>query len=119
MKTCSKCNETKRYSLFNKDRTKIDKHRYWCKLCEREDYTKYRDKLRTHINSIRSLGCERCDETDPCCIDFHHNDPLTKEIEIAFVIRNGWSIERINKEILKCTRLCANCHRKLHNGGTL
>jgi hypothetical protein len=62
-----------------------------------------------------SLVCELCPEKHPACLDFHHNDPIGKEVDISQIIyQRGWGKERIFEEILKCKVLCSNCHRKLH-----
>ena len=55
--------------------------------------------------------CERCGETDPRVLEFHHVGE--KDAEITRLISGGWSIKRIQKEIDKCQVLCANCHRKI------
>jgi hypothetical protein len=62
-----------------------------------------------------NLQCERCPESHPACLDFHHKDPKEKDIEISLIaVRKGWAIKRIMEEIEKCEILCANCHRKEH-----
>ena len=60
------------------------------------------------------LRCERCLETHPACLEFHHREPKKKEIVVSKALDWGWSIERILTEIAKCDVVCANCHRKLH-----
>jgi hypothetical protein len=89
-------------------------------------YKKNRDQIRTRIKTNKlkvkiwfkeykkTLNCDRCPETDPVCLDFHHIDPSKKEIAISNAANSGWSIKRILKEISKCDILCANCHRKEH-----
>ncbi len=62
----------------------------------------------------QTLKCCRCSENFWGCLDFHHLDPNTKDKEISKVVRDGWSIPRIELEITKCIVLCANCHRKQH-----
>ncbi|MEI6478005.1 MAG: hypothetical protein WCO52_03390 [bacterium] len=68
------------------------------------------------IEAIKmNASCEACGENDPCCLDFHHRDPGTKEATIAGIARQkSWKMERIMAEIAKCAILCANCHRKYH-----
>lgn len=61
-----------------------------------------------------SLKCEQCGENHIACLEFHHNDPSTKEVNIG-TAASRWSVKRLQSEIDKCTVLCANCHRKLHN----
>jgi hypothetical protein len=48
------------------------------------------------------------------CLQFHHIDPGTKEIELSTAISRGWSKKRILAEVAKCIVLCANCHLKHH-----
>lgn len=59
-------------------------------------------------------ACERCGESAPECLHFHHVDPAAKEITVAKAIVDGWSRDRILTEMAKCRVLCANCHLKLH-----
>ena len=61
-----------------------------------------------------TLTCERCPENHPACIDFHHQDPTKKEVNIGEAFRLGYSKKRIEAEMEKCIVLCSNCHRKLH-----
>ena len=61
-------------------------------------------------------GCSRCNESTPCCLDFHHRDPSLKVAEVATMAHRGFSISNILVEIEKCEILCANCHRKFHCG---
>ncbi len=39
-------------------------------------------------------------------------DPQKKEFILSQAVREGDSIERIKREVAKCTVLCANCHAK-------
>lgn len=60
-----------------------------------------------------SIGCQKCNENDPACLDFHHiNDD--KEFAVAEALTGNINFKIIEKEIAKCIVLCANCHRKLH-----
>lgn len=74
-----------------------------------------RTELRKWIWEYKSsLKCEHCEENDPVCLDFHHRDSTQKDLDVSLAINNGWSKERILKEIEKCMVLCSNHHRKLH-----
>ena len=74
-----------------------------------------RKRLRNQILEYKStLKCVKCGESHISCLDFHHVDRGEKEICIAEAITNGWSIERIKKEIAKCIVVCRNCHAKIH-----
>jgi hypothetical protein len=63
----------------------------------------------------KTIFCESCGESDPCCLDFHHKDPKEKDFALGDAIKTTQSIDRLKKEIAKCNILCANCHRKEHN----
>lgn len=66
------------------------------------------------LRAIELLGgkCQKCNETKPWLLIFHHNDSNEKEDCINSLKSYKWSI--IKKEVLKCSLLCENCHRKLH-----
>lgn len=88
-----------------------------------EHYLKYKKKYderaaqnrkiaKETIDKIKSQGCELCPETEPVVIDFHHVEG--KDFTISSQMSGG--LPRLLKEIAKCRRLCANCHRKVHAG---
>lgn len=63
----------------------------------------------------RTLRCEQCGEQRSPCLDFHHTNPVHKEIDLGRAWRKGWSKDRILAEAAKCMILCANCHRCVHH----
>jgi len=74
-----------------------------------------RAELRSWLNDRKAdSGCARCDESDPGCLDFHHDDPEEKDDEITKLVTAGYGKDRLQAECEKCTVLCANCHRKQH-----
>jgi len=78
---------------------------------------KRRETLREWLDEqAMESGCERCDESDPRCLDFHHRDPAEKERGISEMVTHGASKRRLRSEIAKCEVLCANCHRARHDG---
>jgi len=80
-----------------------------------EKASKSKLRIRTLINNLKSkLGCSRCLENDPVCLDFHHRDSKQKKFNIGKALVDGLSEEKIMNEIKKCDVLCSNCHRKLH-----
>ncbi|MBI2583483.1 MAG: hypothetical protein HYW25_02350 [Candidatus Aenigmarchaeota archaeon] len=81
---------------------------------ERTKRRKY--ELRKWIREYKErLGCLKCGEKHPACLEFHHLNKNKKEFGISDSIeRNGYSKSRFLSEIKKCIVLCANCHRKLH-----
>ena len=58
--------------------------------------------------------CQHCGEDDFVVIEFHHEDPTTKEYDVGAMIGRALSWTRIEAEIAKCIPLCANCHRREH-----
>ena len=46
-------------------------------------------------------------------LDFHHEDPTTKEGNVHRFVSNG-QFAKVYEEIKKCIVLCANCHRIHH-----
>lgn len=58
------------------------------------------------------FSCQRCGESRPPAIDFHHTDRTGREV--SAMVNDGFSRERINREIEHCIALCANCHRREH-----
>jgi hypothetical protein len=47
-------------------------------------------------------------------LQFHHELPREKTVDVASVVKRGWSLKRLLKELSSCVVLCANCHAKLH-----
>lgn len=129
MKTCTRCKQEKNYSEFYKNATRKDGHTSECKACSdlankkcrannRKKYNGYRGdyrrKLTDRVNDWkRQLGCAFCSETEPCCLELHHNDPSVKENHPSW-LKTSW--ERFMKEAEKCTVVCSNCHKKIHAG---
>jgi len=76
---------------------------------------KRKEQLRAFYNQLKeSLECSICGENHPATLQFHHRDPQKKDFNLSEAVRQGYSAERIQKEIAKCSVLCANCHAKLH-----
>ncbi len=74
-----------------------------------------REELRSWVAELKGpLSCERCGESASECLQFHHRDRASKELDIGRALANGWSRERLLREMAKCDVLCANCHLKHH-----
>jgi hypothetical protein len=130
-KYCPGCEEDVDIGLFAKSKSRVDGLQPYCKFCKKcIDATHYRNnkakqlarnrkkkqQIRDAIDAIKELaGCRFCLEHDPCCLDFHHCRG-DKEQSISNMVGHGCSFEKVNKEVEKCTVICANCHRKLHKG---
>ncbi len=97
------------------------------KLFAKEHYNKYGDAYRKRarirkasikqdrqdkmIKYLSDKSCANCGINDIRVLDFDHIDETKKSFSIARAINDGYSWERISKEIKKCRILCANCHR--------
>lgn len=76
-----------------------------------------RQRLQARYQAYKqTLKCEICSEDEPCCLDFHHLNEHDKEHNIANMIANTYSWEKIMTEVKKCAVLCKNCHTKVHAG---
>ena len=74
-----------------------------------------RSAIRLWIDDYKaSLGCARCGEDDPRCLDCHHLG--VKSASISKVWR--LSLWELWLELAKCEVLCANCHRKMGAHGS-
>ncbi|MEK6859761.1 MAG: hypothetical protein AABX54_03010 [Nanoarchaeota archaeon] len=93
--------------------------------CRRRWYANNKESEKRHImrrkievkkwfnNYKFNLKCSKCSENHPAVLEFHHNTK-NKEMNISDMTHNGYSKERIQREIEKCIILCSNCHRKEH-----
>ncbi len=61
----------------------------------------------------KSLGCKKCGENHPACLEFHHINPKEKKFSLGRA-KSHLTIKALKAEIVKCKLLCANCHRKEH-----
>lgn len=129
-KKCSTCHEFKSLNEFNKNKAKKDGLSSHCRKCSKK-YNKYHYSINKqyYIKKAKitkektvewfakykqTLKCEKCGNSHPATLDFHHTNPNEKEVAVAKAIRLGWSKKRILSEIEKCKILCSNCHRILH-----
>lgn len=85
----------------------------------KQKYKQKQKKLaRDFILQLKSnRGCSKCSENRPECLDFHHI--RKKKNTISNLVRQGYSLQLIQKEILVCEILCGNCHRKEHSINTI
>lgn len=59
--------------------------------------------------------CVVCSEHHSSCLEFHHIDPTHKDMNISTSL-NDVGVETLTAELMKCVVVCANCHRKIHDG---
>src|ERR1035437_10796781 len=64
------------------------------------------------IKAINTLGskCVKCQNEDIFVLQFHH--PAGKDVEMSYIRNSSWSVWQ--KEIIKCSLLCGNCHHEFH-----
>lgn len=126
---CSKCKEEHPLEAF-KWRNKAKQIRHGqCDACRRmtarASYEKHKSSVIEAVQRRNkqtferfqtyksTLQCAFCGEATPCCLDFHHKDPTSKDFTISDMVSSvGW--DTLMAEINKCVVACANCHRKVH-----
>ncbi len=132
MRKCYKCNLEKDEEEFSWRWKQLGIRDDYCKSCRKEYNKAYfngsakerhlrqvrerkqaaREFARDYVfNYLASHPCESCGESDIRVLEFHHVGD--KEATISKMVGEGFSAERIQKELDKTTVLCANCHRKL------
>lgn len=105
---CCKCGETDSKKFYGRKKR-------ICGKCHNKETLKLGKEKR--FKAIRWLGgkCVICSYNKyMCSLDIHHLDPDRKDPN--FNRWRGWSMERIYKELKRCTLVCKNCHAALHNG---
>lgn len=72
------------------------------------------DRLAKKVKAINYLGgkCICCGEDSIFKLCFHHNDKNEKEENLNVLKYKRWTL--IEKELLKCSLVCHNCHMKIH-----
>ena len=111
---------SKKYYEENKERLKKKaKKRYKistashqaCMKAKRKHNLELLDAIKLHYG-CKNPNCQWVGEFVPCELDFHHLG--IKSNSISKMVQS--SLLKIAMEINKCTVLCSNCHRRLHNG---
>ena len=132
MKKCDHCKEPKEDSEFNWKFKSLGIRHNTCRECMSIHQKKYfsgpahdrhleqvkeRKEIARQVareyayNYLLTHPCQECGESDVRVLEFHHVGD--KDMAVAYMVSSGYSVERIQAEIDKCTILCANCHRKL------
>lgn len=74
----------------------------------------YRRKLK--LIELKGGKCENCGyDKNIAALEFHHNDSSQKEFSLDARKLSNSKWEILLKEANKCSLLCSNCHRELHN----
>lgn len=112
---------TAKWREQNEEKVKGYKRKYYDNNIER-----YKRKSKSD-NENRSLwirsvkdgkSCKYCGESFWACLDFHHRPGTVKEFSLSYGIKTR-SKRKVEEEIRKCDVVCANCHRKIHNGNLI
>jgi len=75
--------------------------------------TRWRNKMR--LITYKGGKCEKCGYDKPItnAYHFHHKNPDEKEFTVSRYMSR--SLDRLKKEVDKCSLLCANCHAEEHD----
>ena len=113
IKLCKRCNETKTKEEFYRRRTGKDLSPY-CKICSNQQTVERQRKFKQKCVEYKGGKCERCGyDTYLGALEFHHKDPSGKDFSVSKARLTTFN-ENIEKELDKCSCLCANCHREEH-----
>mgnify|MGYP001560853083 CR=1 FL=1 len=79
----------------------------------KQEKLKLRKKISDAVQEFKQIiGCVICGAKEN--LTFHHTKPKTKRGTISKMISHFVAPHRILNEILKCTVLCEECHKKVH-----
>ena len=68
---------------------------------------------KSYVDQVKKeSGCVDCGYNNLLCLEFHHM--RNKTDTISNMVKKGYGLETIKKEVDKCVVLCANCHRLRH-----
>jgi len=77
-----------------------------------------RKQVREKLQILKAQGaCVECGlsgEIATWALDYHHINHDDKVASVSYLVSNGYSWKRIEKEIAKCELICSNCHRIRH-----
>ena len=116
-KYCSKCNTIKNKTDFYKVKSTSNVLQSKCKMCNHNNVKARAKSIKLRMLEYKGNRCVDCGlqlkDTKACVFDFHHLDPLTKDINFDIIRWKNW--ETIKNELDKCIILCSNCHRIRHS----
>lgn len=139
LKRCGTCHQVKPLADFNRKSARPDGLQEVCRDCNRESsrayYARNRERhvqvivARTARRRMESKvfladylaehACVDCGNTDLRVLDFDHRPGTAKRKDVMAMVREGFSIAKIEEEIAKCDVRCRNCHAivTLERGG--
>jgi hypothetical protein len=95
---------------------KLRSHEHYLKTIETTKQRTKENKKKARLEWVdfkAALKCTVCGESHPSALDFHHEDPATKDRAVSWYLKNS-QFAKAKEETKKCIVLCANCHRKHH-----
>ena len=101
-------------SKYSKKWYSITKNKKKKKLQSQKSRKRSVKRNRKYVEAYKIENPCSCGEIEPCCLSFHHENG-DKTGNISDMVNRGYGINRIQKEIDKCSVLCLNCHAKFHN----
>jgi hypothetical protein len=130
-KVCTKCGPPAQpiENFHFKDRTRGIRHGT-CKSCQNEyvrahykanrpyylKKARLRNAEQNRINADFSIDyrehhpCVDCGDSDIAVLQFDHR--ADKVLSVSVLSREGYSLEKVKREIAKCEVVCANCHTR-------
>lgn len=121
------CKCYKHISEFYTKAASLDGYQNICKTCTAEvskkhyenNKEKIKQRTRDRVKRIKPLarqialhylkdGCVDCGEKDIVVLHFDHQ--RDKKYEIARMINEAYSLDKLEEELQKCEVRCANCH---------
>jgi hypothetical protein len=78
----------------------------------------HRARYKAHVRECygwlrRYLCCADCGRREPeVKLEFHHDDPDEKDLDISTLVTRAHSVQRIMREVLKTRPLCQECHAR-------
>ncbi|GAA1938911.1 hypothetical protein GCM10009775_33800 [Microbacterium aoyamense] len=130
MKTCGTCRQSKPFTDFNRKASRPDGLQEVCRECNREASRRYYERNREeHVRTIvartaeqrraskdflaaylREHPCVDCGNADIRVLDFDHRPGTEKRLDVMRMVKDGYSLAKVEAEIAKCDVRCRNCH---------
>lgn len=75
----------------------------------------YRQRTKERVIYVMGGKCAVCSYAKcNSALEAHHIEPSIKNFTISTNLNKAW--KTISKELRKCTLVCSNCHREIHEG---
>jgi len=106
---------------YKDPKVKKAKHKEYSANHYEKNYVKRREEINIRRRRLKAkwddfkktLQCVKCGFSHHAALDFHHEEPATKEGNVNRYVSNA-QYKKAYEEIKKCIVLCANCHRIHH-----